>query len=83
MLHQHFNQHLLSMRVPDGAPQSSTRNVTSNTSTNDNASSHFEERLGQIQDYIRITTSLIDSINNEKVCAILLLILLISTLMGI
>lgn len=60
----HHNQQLLSMRVPDGVPQQ-TRN-TSATFSNDK-SQNVEERLSQIQDYIRITTSLIDSINTEKV----------------
>lgn len=61
--HSTINQQLLSMRVPDGAPQPA-RNAT--TFGNDK-STHVEERLSQIQDYIRITTSLIDSINIEKV----------------
>lgn len=64
------------MRVPDGAPQP-TRNVTGsfNNSNNNNNSNiinndksvPMEDRISQIQDYIRITTSLIDSINAEKV----------------
>lgn len=53
------------MRVPDGAPQQ-PRNTTAPTFNNEK-SVHMEERLSQIQDYIRITTSLIDSINTEKV----------------
>lgn len=80
----HHNQQLLSMRVPDGAPQqprnptatfnnnnnhnnsnSSIANSTNNI--NNDKSLHMEERISQIQDYIRITTSLIDSINVEKV----------------
>lgn len=60
----HHNQQLLSMRVPDGAPQQPRNTAT--TFSNDK-SLHMEERLSQIQDYIRITTSLIDSINAEKV----------------
>lgn len=51
------------MRVPDGPPQ---HNRVSGSFSNDK-SLHMEDRLSQIQDYIRITTSLIDSINNEKV----------------
>lgn len=58
------NQQLLSMRVPDGAPQPVTRNVTG--PFNNDKSVHMEDRLSQIQDYIRITTSLIDSINAEQ-----------------
>lgn len=81
---------LLSMRVPDGAPQqvSISNNLlhhniqsvaaiaaarTSGMATN-NCAPHptinainVEERLNQIQDYIRITTSLIDSIHADKV----------------
>lgn len=60
----HHNQQLLSMRVPDGAPQQ-TRNTAASIGTDKSA--HMEERISQIQDYIRITTSLIDSINAEKV----------------
>lgn len=70
------NQHLLMHRVPDGAPQP-TRNFTAVNNTNNNhpvaingdngSAANVEERLSQIQDYIRITTTLIDSINNEKV----------------
>lgn len=62
------------MRVPDGAPQPS-RTVTgsfninnNNTNNNNNDKSvPMDDRISQIQDYIRITTSLIDSINAEKV----------------
>lgn len=61
----HHNQQLLSMRVPDGAPQP-PRNPPPPTFNNDKPV-HMEERISQIQDYIRITTSLIDSINVEKV----------------
>lgn len=72
----HHNQQLLSMRVPDGAPQqprnptsATTTTTTSTTATtfNNDKSLHMEDRISQIQDYIRITTSLIDSINVEKV----------------
>lgn len=65
LLHHINNQQLLSMRVPDGAPQP-TRNPVAGSFGNDK-SAHMEDRLSQIQDYIRITTSLIDSINAEKV----------------
>lgn len=79
----HHNQQLLSMRVPDGAPQQpripiatfNNNNNHNNSATNNNSSNNInndkslqmEERISQIQDYIRITTSLIDSINVEKV----------------
>ncbi|XP_031627624.1 putative uncharacterized protein DDB_G0277255 isoform X2 [Contarinia nasturtii] len=58
----HHNQQLLSMRVPDGAPQPTRTTVP----FNNEKSLPMEDRLSQIQDYIRITTSLIDSINVEK-----------------
>lgn len=59
----HHNQQLLSMRVPDGAPQQ-TRNIVP---FNNDKSMHMEDHLSQIQHYIRLTTSLIDSISTEKV----------------
>lgn len=68
----HHNQHLLSIRVPDGIPlqqqhqqQQQPRNVVG--SFNNDKTLPTEDRLAQIQDYIRITTSLIDSFNSEKV----------------
>lgn len=60
----HHNQQLLSMRVPDGASQP-PRNPP--PTFNNDKPVQLEERISQIQDYIRITTSLIDSINVEKV----------------
>lgn len=60
----HHNQQLLSMRVPDGAPQQPRTPATTFAT---DKSLHMEERLSQIQDYIRITTSLIDSMQTEKV----------------
>ncbi|XP_055319156.1 uncharacterized protein LOC129576957 isoform X5 [Sitodiplosis mosellana] len=72
----HHNQQLLSMRVPDGTLQpprnpTTTFNNTgggggSSSNNNNDKSLQMEERISQIQDYIRITTSLIDSINVEK-----------------
>lgn len=65
----HHNQHLLSIRVTDGIPlqqqQPQPRNVVG--SFNNDKLLPMEDRLAQIQDYIRITTSLIDSFNSEKV----------------
>lgn len=55
------------MRVPDGAPQQ-TRIPVSNEPNNDSSPPHVDERLGLLQDsFIRLTTSLIDSMNAEKV----------------
>lgn len=70
LLHQ--NQHLLSIRVPDGIPlqqqhqQPQPRNVVGSFNNNDKTLP-MEDRIAQIQDYIRITTSLIDTFNSEKV----------------
>lgn len=58
----HHNQQLLSMRVPD-APSQPPRNPITSYSTD----KPVEYRLSQIQDYIRLTTSLIESLNAEKV----------------
>lgn len=70
---------LLSMRVPDGAPQQvtipnnllqhtlSSAAVGSNNTNNLINSLNVEERLNQIQDCIRITASLINSIHSDKV----------------
>lgn len=76
----HHNQQILSMRVPDGAPQQMHRNTTNNNNNNnnvitnstvasivDNISENIATTENKIQDYIRITTSLIDSMNTEKV----------------
>lgn len=80
---------LLSMRVPDGAPQqvtipnnllhhtlSSAATNSSNT-TNLINSLNVEERLNQIQDCIRITASLINSIHSDKVSHLSLIIFIV------
>lgn len=55
------------MRVPDGAPQQ-TRMPVSNEPNSDGSPPHVDDRLGQLQDsFIRLTTSLIDTMNAEKV----------------
>lgn len=76
---------LLSMRVPDGAPQTmsivnklqnSSAQSTTKTALNipnvdrvtqNICNGNFDDRLSQIQDYIRITTSLLHSINTDAV----------------
>lgn len=76
---------LLSMRVPDGAPQhvipnnflhhhhtslsatNTTATALSNSNNLVNNNVNVEDRLNQIQDCIRITASLINSIQTEKV----------------
>lgn len=70
---------MLSLRVPDGASQQ-TKN-TSNSNNNaittsavasivENISENIATTENKIQDFIRITTSLIDSMNHDKVCLI-------------
>lgn len=66
------NQQLLSMQRGHGkvAAVNTTNNNNHSTAINSDSSSstaNVEERLSQIQDYIRITTSLIETINAEKV----------------
>lgn len=71
----HHNQHMLSMRVPDGAPQQVRNTASSNSvitnstvaSIVENISENIATTENKIQDYIRITTSLIDSMNADKV----------------
>lgn len=73
---------LLTMRVPDGAPQSmsivnnlqnpNVLSTASKTGRNHQPSErtvngNFDDRLSQIQDYIQITTSLLHSINTDGV----------------
>lgn len=77
---------LLSMRVPDGAPQQHLKHQQASSSTSANnllqpvsrvnangsnanaAGLNVEERLNQIQDCIRITSTLINSFHTDKVC---------------
>lgn len=65
LLHQ--NQHLLSIRVADGLPSQQQQPRNGAGSFNHDKTAPVEDRLAQIQDYIRITTSLIDSFHSEKV----------------
>lgn len=67
LLHQNIHS------VAAMAAASRTNGIGSHNNTNNNSnvptinSLNVEERLNQIQDYIRITTTLIDSIHAEKV----------------
>lgn len=74
----HHNQQMLSLRVPDGAPQQTRTSSNSNNnnaittsavaSIVENISENIATTENKIQDFIRITTSLIDSMNHDKVC---------------
>lgn len=58
----------LSLRIPDGSAAPTTTIVTKNqAASNRNRKNNLEERLNQIQEYIQITTSLINSVQGEQV----------------
>lgn len=65
----HHQQQQPQQSQQQAVQQPQARNVVGAFNNNDK-SVPMEDRLAQIQDYIRITTSLIDSINAEKVCHI-------------
>lgn len=59
----------LSLRIPDGsaAPAVATIVTKNQAASNRNRKNNLEERLNQIQEYIQITTSLINSVQGEQV----------------